>query len=404
MGDLSYIGDETRRTPRLASAASASGSAEPTDGDEIGARLDALQDRLAAELVLRPRVIIPSGFERTATGWFRQPRGAEGEPPPPPVRIAAPFEIMGETRDSGGDEWGIALRFDDRDGRPHDMVLSQRQLSGPEHITAAELRAKGLAIEPGEERYVARLLMGLRHPRRLEIVARAGWHDTADGKTFVLPDGRAFGPDAESMMIQGVGKSASAFASMGDLASWQDAIGRLAVGNNALALFLALGLTGPVMELVSEPSGGVHLVGKSRGGKTTCAKAAASLWGPPERQVKAWRATTNALEGTAAVASDTVLILDEIGQAPAADLADAVYLLGNGAGKGRADRMGNLRVAATWRVFVISTGEISVPAALAEAGKRARVGVDMRLISIGLDADGGAFPALHGFANQAALA
>jgi len=62
--------------------------------------------------------------------------------------------------------------------------------------------------------------------------------------------------------------------------------------------------------------GGLHLLGRSSTGKTTALRLAASVWGRGETPgfVRAWRATTNGLEGAAAGATDTVLILHELGQ------------------------------------------------------------------------------------------
>jgi uncharacterized protein (DUF927 family) len=85
-------------------------------------------------------------------------------------------------------------------------------------------------------------------------------------------------------------------------------------------------------------------------------QAAASVWGRGGTPgfVKAWRATANGLEGAAALASDTVLILDEMGVVDARDAAAAIYGLANGAGKQRAAQDGSLREPKSWRVIVIS--------------------------------------------------
>ena len=74
--------------------------------------------------------------------------------------------------------------------------------------------------------------------------------------------------------------------------------------------------------------------------------------------VRTWRATANGLEGAAAGATDTALILDELAQVEARDLAAALYMLANGAGKARAHRDGGLREPRAWRVLTISSGEV----------------------------------------------
>ena len=58
--------------------------------------------------------------------------------------------------------------------------------------------------------------------------------------------------------------------------------------------------------------------------------------------VRSWRGTANAQESGAALVSDTLLCLDEIGVAEARDAAAAVYQLATGIGKGRSHRDGTL--------------------------------------------------------------
>ena len=52
--------------------------------------------------------------------------------------------------------------------------------------------------------------------------------------------------------------------------------------------------------------------------------------------VRSWRATANGLEGAAASATDTCLVLDELGVGEARNVAASVYTLANGVGRARA--------------------------------------------------------------------
>jgi putative DNA primase/helicase len=112
---------------------------------------------------------------------------------------------------------------------------------------------------------------------------------------------------------------------------------------------------------------------------------AASVWGPGGKPgyVRTWRATANGLEGAAAGATDTALILDELGQVEAHELATAVYALANGIGKARAQRDGSLRESRTWRVQTISSGELPINAKLIEeCGRKPRAGQLVRMLDI----------------------
>ena len=114
-------------------------------------------------------------------------------------------------------------------------------------------------------------------------------------------------------------------------------------------------------------------------------RLAASVWGRGDTPgfVRAWRATANGLEGAAAGATDTLLILDELGQIEAREFAAAAYLLANGAGKSRAHRDGELRDLRTWRLMFLSSGEVSLEAKLIEErGRKPRAGQLVRMLDI----------------------
>ena len=131
--------------------------------------------------------------------------------------------------------------------------------------------------------------------------------------------------------------------------------------------------------------GGLHFFGRSSSGKTTLLQIAASVWGQGDGggYVRTWRATANGLEGAAASATDTALILDEAGQVDARDMAPALYSLANGTGKARAARDGSLREPKTWRVLSISSGEVPVDGKLSEdRGRKTRAGQLVRLLDI----------------------
>jgi putative DNA primase/helicase len=101
---------------------------------------------------------------------------------------------------------------------------------------------------------------------------------------------------------------------------------------------------------------------------------------------RSWRATANGLEGVAASATDTCLVLYEIGVGDARDVAAAVYSLANGVGKARASRDGSWREPRSWRVLLLSSGELPVESKLGEdRGRRTRAGQLVRLLDIPAD-------------------
>src|SRR6202000_667134 len=114
-----------------------------------------------------------------------------------------------------------------------------------------------------------------------------------------------------------------------------------------------------------QDSGGLHLMGNSTVGKTTALRAAASVFGGRD-YMRSWRATSNAMESTAAQHSDALLILDEIGQVEPQGGGDIVYMIGNGAGKGRATRTATAKPVLTWRLLFLSSGEKTLSAIMGE--------------------------------------
>ena len=119
-----------------------------------------------------------------------------------------------------------------------------------------------------------------------------------------------------------------------------------------------------------------------------------------------WRTTDNAAEGLARGACDTLLTLDEIGQAPPHVVEALAYLLGNQRGKARMRRDATNRDSITWRLLFLSTGELGLAARLAEGGKRMMAGQAVRVIEIPADAGArlGIFDQLNGFAGGSELA
>src|SRR5262249_23781342 len=123
-------------------------------------------------------------------------------------------------------------------------------------------------------------------------------------------------------------------------------------------------------------------------GKTTGLTAAASVWGRGDERgiIKTWRATANGLEGTAAIHSDTLLPLDELGVANAQEVGSTVYSLAGGIGKQRAHRDGSAQPVNTWRWMILSTGEIRIADKIREDGRGLKAGQEIRIIDIPADA------------------
>jgi uncharacterized protein (DUF927 family) len=302
------------------------------------------------------------------------------------LRVAAPFEILGACRDPQGAAWGKVLRWRDDDQREHVRHIADSDLHGEPSAFCANLAHHGLWIDRKRQREFVGYLSSVRVPRRVTVVSRTGWHEVGGRSAFVLP--------AETIGLGGVERvilDATAHGpheARGSIEEWREGPAKLASGHFLAVLAISAALAGPLLGLASIEGGGVHFCGQSSKGKTTLLQMAGSVWGRggTPGYLRTWRATMNGLEGAAAGATDTALILDELGQVDGRELAAALYALANGTGKARAMRDGALREPKTWRVLTISSGEVPIEAKLAEdCGKKTRAGQLVRMLDIPAD-------------------
>jgi uncharacterized protein (DUF927 family) len=257
-----------------------------------------------------------------------------------------------------------------------------------------ELADGGLAVVPGQERALLRYLAAFDVSRRVRSVNRLGWVDVPDVPVpvYVFPWGTVGDAGEEEPVYQPEHQSSLLLAPQrsGTLREWQEEVARLAEGNPVLLFTLAAAFGGPLLRLAGIEGGGFHLYGCSSKGKTTATQLAASVWGsgadpaeaPGVAYVRKWNSTGNAVEAIAAEHCDGLLVLDEIGESQVQDLGRLVYQLAGGQGKSRLNRDATLRKPRTWRVFVLSTGEGPIQAAIESTGRRARGGQLVRMVDV----------------------
>lgn len=308
--------------------------------------------------------------------------------------LSSPIRVLAETADEHGRGYGRLLEWQDSAGRVRQWAMPVRSLvpRNGDEVFIALLDAGLPFVELGHKRKLAAYLMACQPERRITCVERTGWH----GRAYVLPQG-AIGPEAEGVILQTTGYAASDFTERGTLAEWQQGVAGLAVGNSRLCFALSLAFAAPLLSLVGMEGGGFHLKGESTDGKTTIMKAAASVYGNPDRYSQTWRATGNAIEGIASRRNDALLCLDELGELDGREAGQVAYMLANGQGKGRSKQDGELRERKAWRLLFLSTGELSLEDHAASAGQRTQAGMEVRTIQIPSDTGHhGAFEWLHG--------
>jgi uncharacterized protein (DUF927 family) len=214
----------------------------------------------------------------------------------------------------------------------------------------------------------------------------------------------------ERIILQTSGAVDHAYRKNGTPDGWREHVARYAVGNSRLGLAQSSAFAAPLLYPTGSESGGIHFRGGSSTGKTTALIMAGSAWGGGGIRgfIRTWRATSNGLEGIAALHCDALLCLDEMGQVDSREAGQIAYMIANGTGKARASRTGEARPAAEWRVLFLSSGEVSLADKIAEdgRGRRAAAGQQVRIIDIPADAGCGLglFEELHGFPSADAFA
>jgi putative DNA primase/helicase len=321
---------------------------------------------------------VPYGFKVDDTGVHWYDGKAEKY-----RRLCARLDVVALCRDAdvAGDNWGIFVRFKNLDGREK-RINFPRELFGTDggvEVTKRLLKM-GLDYDAHREskRKVLEYLQAHNTQERIGLVNKTGWHKNA----FVLPD-RTIGESTEPLLFYTEGATLCKLSERGTLKDWQEKVANYCI-DNPLAMFaVSAAFSAPLVELLGQETMGFHFYGDSSWGKSTLLNMACSVFGNPDDYKKAWRSTDNGMESLAASHSEMLLALDEINQFDPRKLGDAVYMLGNGSGKTRANDRGGARDDMhRWRFTFLSNGEKTLEQYMSEAGKSQTAGMEMRFLEI----------------------
>jgi len=370
----------------------------PPPGADLAALLDAARPATAAEPVY------PAGFRMLDRGLvWRDPSDDEK----PEIVVSGRFEILAESRDDAGWNWGVLLRWRDPDGRSREWAMPRSILATDGADVRRALLDGGLYVGAGTKarNLLTTFLTAVHVDERARAVSSTGWH----GSSFVLPDGAIGEANGERVILQTTGALDHAYNTRGDLASWQENVARYAVGNSRLTLAISTAFAAALVGPCGGESGGIHFRGPSSIGKSTALVVAGSVWGGGDRGfVRQWRATSNGLEAAATSHNDALLCLDELAQLSGREAGEVAYMLANGSGKARASRDATLRKAGRWRLLFLSSGEIGLADKIAEdaRGRRQTAGQQVRVVDVPADTGSafGLFENIHGFPDAGTFA
>ncbi|MCM2972898.1 DUF927 domain-containing protein [Larsenimonas suaedae] len=303
--------------------------------------------------------------------------------------VCSPLYVEAITSCEGAD-FGRLVYFRNSLGQWQQWSMPMSLMAGSGEILRAELLSLGLEISPVSHGLLNQYLQKHKPKRKVVAATSTGWNSPS---LFVMPRRNIGSGD---VIYQSETANADDYCKSGTLKKWKAEIGNFCLGNPILMLSIGAALAGPLLHHLNRQGGGFHLKGDSSTGKTTGLIAAASVWGKPERFVRTWCATANGLEGVASQRNDTLLALDEIGEALPKELGNIVYSLANGVGKARATKAGMARATRQWRIMILSSGETSLNSQMQAFGRQTRAGQEIRLLDTSAHRTFGAWDDLHG--------
>jgi len=326
---------------------------------------------------------IPAGYLCTENGVSEIP--ANGDPKPITLK---PVIVTALAKDSKGSNWGTLLEWYDHDGGNHEQSFS----CGSYHVQGTELAQalanEGLPILPGRERALLIYLRKFETETRLIAAPCTGWLAEA----FVLPNETINNPEAARIVYQpsGLSDTARAINRSGTLLEWQTGMANV---SPMVMFFICASLAAPVRFKLGIEAGGFHVYNLTSQGKTTLLQAAASVWGNgvdpaiaggAEAYIQRWSGTANSLEAKAEIFNDLVMAVDEIGEGDPRELGRTIYRIISGTGRGRADRSGALRDGKSWRVTILSAGEVAISEYIETGGGKVKGGQMVRIADLDL--------------------
>ena len=329
------------------------------------------------------------------TTFFTGPgglRAAEGNKAP--ASVCGWIEVAAEGCNRDGKGFKRLVRFKDRRGHIHSLMLDLSEIGGNPSAVCKLLLDDGLPLYSVKQQsgntWLVDFLLNAPVGDEFTAADSYSWFDL--GNVFVLP-GYTIGTSPDGLRIEPPADDVGApqYGQAGTLDEWKATIGMNARHSSRIAFAICVAFAAPMIFFTDEGSGGFHFVGESSKGKSTAVKAQCSVWAQALEgagEMASWRSTDNGLEAVAAAHTGLPLILDELKQADR-NVEQALYMLANGSGKRRQTRGLKAQKVLKWRTLYTSTGELTADELAAQFGKEVATGANVRMANIQAVPDGG---------------
>lgn len=314
-----------------------------------------------------------------------------------PIKLCSYIDVIAEGYSVKGGGRCRIVRFTDTFGNERESVIMMADIVKNQNTVLAVLVDQGLTLyranAQGGNGHVAEFIRTKDVERRFMTVDAYGW--VRLGEEFIIPNATIGSTKEREIVFNGDAEGAPIYDHAGTLEQWQNTIGMNAKYSSRVAFAVCMAFASPLLKFTTEPSGGFHLVGESGTGKSTALRALCSVWaqvleGGGEMSPK-WNATANGIENAAKNHSDLPLILDELGQGENGKLnvEQVLYMLGNGAGKGRMKQDSKARALNVWRLLFMSAGERTAADMMERLRKDIATGANVRMATIEACPEGG---------------
>lgn len=237
---------------------------------------------------------------------------------------------------------------------PREMLASAQKIVG--------LAKQDIAVNSENAKEVVRY-MGLLESKNYDdlpmqkAVSHMGW--ITDGKFMPYVDDISY--DGESPELQ---RMFEEFKPTGSEQAWMDLAKEVRSGESVPArIALASSFAAPLVQILGCLPFFTHFWGETGCGKTVGLMLAASVWGNPEvgRYIKTFSGTKVSMELYAAFCCNLPILFDELQVvSDRKTFDDIIYMLTEGASKGRGAKEGGLQVQKRWASSIITTGEMPI--------------------------------------------
>lgn len=267
--------------------------------------------------------------------------------------ISQPFKVLSAFSDIDGVSNGLQILFKKYDGAEIEFNFKKTDLISKNGNVIADLVDYGFKYDLSKLSNLRNALNSLETENIATITYKNGWVD--ENNSYFL-SGKMLSGDTNHKVIWG-GDIAEKYQQKGTLENWNYVVGNACKHSNAMALTVCAALSGAALKICKNDGFGFHFYGGSSNGKSLLIEAGASVYG---KEVKSWNTTANGIEGAACAANDGIICLDELSEGTAKDVSKIAYMLANGKGKQRANINGDAKKIKTWKLVLLSSGEVTL--------------------------------------------